>query len=838
MIIKTLTGILLLILNSCALLAQTTKQSIYLELKLDVTPISKPIADSITIKYSSYPVKLWGTWTSNTTHNSNTRWIIPTDKPIILNVSKVEILNNYNRWLLEPGDSIIVHVKDGKLHFSGRGAEKLVMNNEIYALREAMPKPSNPTFYSVSSVEDFLEWDNYLNRKMALSEYLMGFYKDVVSPLAMYYTKVETVMEIEDQRWGKFRRLTVRKHFDFDRQTVSKLFDDHFFTPQSKWIWEQTVSFIRQLPLEGRYYRKYNFADNKEIANSLVERELEYWENAKNEFRGEALEEFLAWYLTYYIIGKIGFLPQVDSTLNKYYADKSRTPEYQAYVKKYEGQARVLKQFRTILPFTVFENKTKAYTKTDLSGKVVVLNFMKPGNTASEATTKHLRRIEEKFKNNSYTKFLYLPVALQPDSVIRMFNLTDYPAVFIMDLTGRLITSSFIDSSLNASKVNEILEERAATAKREDWQGNMDGPYIIKEGNEARLYQIQAGKLQIENLKRGSIYVATDEPGKTFRIILKGRYEIEPSTFSQPEKLLAFSDIEGEFEALRLLLQKNKVIDDQFNWIFGKGHVVFTGDMFDRGEQVTECLWLMYSLEEKAKVAGGYVHFILGNHEIMNLNGDHRYARDKYANNARIIGKSLAELYGKDSELGRWLRSKNIVERIGDILFLHAGISKDVSALGLTVNQINELARSKYDNAAAAKESGDRRLELLYDSELSPFWYRDYYLETPVKTSTGNNRLYFSYKTPANVIDDVIKQYDVSKIVTGHTVWEGVKDTDRGRWISVHYEGKVINLDTYHKRGCSEALFVENGKHYAVNKNGEKRALFSGSGKNIQVASK
>ena len=156
--------------------------------------------------------------------------------------------------------------------------------------------------------------------------------------------------------------------------------------------------------------------------------------------------------------------------------------------------------------------------------------------------------------------------------------------------------------------------------------------------HETKVYHVQAGKIGVQNVKNKSFTVAADEPGKTFSVTVKGYYDLEPSTFPQPEKLIAFSDIEGEFDPLRLLLQKNKVIDEQFNWIFGKGHVIFAGDMFDRGEQVTECLWLMYSLEEKAKAAGGYVHFILGNHEIMNLSGDHRYARPKYAENSKKIG--------------------------------------------------------------------------------------------------------------------------------------------------------------------------------------------------------
>lgn len=839
---KKLVGILLLFLYSCVLPAQTKKNGISLELKFEVTPHSKSVPDSIIINYAYYPVKLWSTWTRKARHNGSAKWVIPADQPIILDIyfrEGVPTADRYKRLLLEPGDSIIVKSRDEELHFSGHGADKLNMNNEIFALKNAMPKPSNPTIYSVVSVEDFLEWDNYLNRRMALSEFIMESYKSLVSPLAMYHTKVETIIEIEDQRWEKFKRLSLKKYFDLDRQKISKLYDEHFYTTQAKWIWEQASYLTRQLPLDGRYLRKHDFAPIAEIADSKVERKMLYWEFAKKELRGEGLEAFLAFYLTYYIIGKEGFSPEVDSTLQKYYADKDRETEYQAYVKDYERKERVLKKYRTVPGFSVYKSKKKAYHKNDLQEKIVVLNFFKDGNNASKAMTKSLEKIASKFKSDPYVKFLNLPVSLQPDSVIRKFNLTSYPAVFIMDLTGRLISSSFIDSTQDAAKINEIVADRANVAKREAWQGNTDGPYVLGQGPTKKIYQFIKGKLDNSNSNKTSFQVATDLPGKYFFVNLRNDHKVEPSVFPKPEKLLAFSDIEGEFEALRLLLQKNGVIDENYNWRFGKGHLVFAGDMFDRGEQVTECLWLIYSLEVKAKAAGGYVHFILGNHEIMNLSGDHRYARDKYKENAKGIGKSLVELYGKDSELGRWLRSKNIIEKIGSLLFLHAGISKDVNDMGLTISQVNELARPWYDNSTDAKKSGDRRLELLYDSDLSPFWYRDYYLDQEVKSGSGGNKIHVAYKTPENVIDDILKRYEVNKIITGHTVWEGVKnDADRGKWISVHYDGKIINTDTHHKRGYSEALLIENGQYYAVNKNGEKRELINGSALNEQIVVK
>ena len=106
------------------------------------------------------------------------------------------------------------------------------------------------------------------------------------------------------------------------------------------------------------------------------------------------------------------------------------------------------------------------------------------------------------------------------------------------------------------------------------------------------------------------------------------------------------------------MLQNNGVIDKDFNWTFGNGHLVLTGDFVDRGEQVTEVLWLIYALEDKAKEAGGYVHYVLGNHEIMNMSGDLRYLNKKYVDNAALLNAHFVTLYGENSELGRWLRTK------------------------------------------------------------------------------------------------------------------------------------------------------------------------------------
>jgi hypothetical protein len=225
-----------------------------------------------------------------------------------------------------------------------------------------------------------------------------------------------------------------------------------------------------------------------------------------------------------------------------------------------------------------------------------------------------------------------------------------------------------------------------------------------------------------------------------------------------------------------------------------------TGDFFDRGEQVTEVLWLIYSLENKADKAGGHVHFILGNHEIMNLNGDIRYVHKKYIGNALLLNRNYLELFDNSSELGRWLRTKNIIEKVGEVLYIHAGISAEMNKLGLSIPLINNMARPYYSDSTMIYP--DPRLDTIM-ADLGPFWYRGYY--------TGVTRADMS------TIDSSFSLYGVSKISTGHTVV--------GEKISTWFDGKVINTDLPHAKGISEGLYIEDGKYYRVTMDGKKEPL-------------
>jgi hypothetical protein len=293
-----------------------------------------------------------------------------------------------------------------------------------------------------------------------------------------------------------------------------------------------------------------------------------------------------------------------------------------------------------------------------------------------------------------------------------------------------------------------------------------------------------------------------DIPGRYFFLKLKQQLTNEPSEYEQPKKLLAISDIEGNFQPFCRLLLRSKVIDKYFEWTFADGHLVIVGDCFDRGQNVTECLWLIYMLEEKANKNGGKVHYILGNHEIMNLNGDWRYVHPKYAKMTKSAMPHVA-LYDGNNEIWRWLRTKNIIEKIGNILFTHGGIADQVIQLNLSISEINDIARPFYTRANETFHN--IALNTIFSGELSPFWYRGFYDQFAKE----------------EIVDAALKHFNVDKIITGHTPVDH---------ISTYYDGKVINIDTNHAEENSEALLIYKGKFYRVQRIGKLERI-----KNIKL---
>ena len=339
---------------------------------------------------------------------------------------------------------------------------------------------------------------------------------------------------------------------------------------------------------------------------------------------------------------------------------------------------------------------------------------------------------------------------------------------------------------------------------------SLDGPYVYNDS----IYRITSKKelTAKKHTAKDSILVEVANKHKdSFYVSLGNAYKIPPTNYNMPNKLLVISDIEGNYNGFAGFLMANKVIDKHHNWIFGDGHLVLVGDFVDRGKNVRPVLWLIYKLEFQAKKAQGTVHFILGNHEVLNFEGNFKYNNIKYIKVAQKLSgfkdkqQAVKQIYSSQFELGKWLSTKNVVEKIGNYVFVHGGLSPELLQYKLSFQEINNAVRKEY---AFINPDRDYVTRFLYSAK-GPFWYRGLVM----------NRLNY-LKIKPKELDQLLEYYRVKKIVIGHSPVDNV---------SLAYQGKVIRLDVVHGpqkfSGKTKGLIIENNTEFIIDDIGNKTPL-------------
>ena len=159
-------------------------------------------------------------------------------------------------------------------------------------------------------------------------------------------------------------------------------------------------------------------------------------------------------------------------------------------------------------------------------------------------------------------------------------------------------------------------------------------------------------------------------------------------------RIVAIGDVHGADVSFAAMLRRAGLIDDQHRWSGGRTILVQTGDMTDRGAGMRAALDLLMSLEKQASKAGGRVHALLGNHEVMNLVGEMRDASPEIF--ATFGGEeAMRQAFGPRGTYGRWLRSHRVVLELEGSIFMHAGVDPAFSDASL--NDINRRARTEID---------------------------------------------------------------------------------------------------------------------------------------------
>ena len=244
------------------------------------------------------------------------------------------------------------------------------------------------------------------------------------------------------------------------------------------------------------------------------------------------------------------------------------------------------------------------------------------------------------------------------------------------------------------------------------------------------------------------------------------------SFFPPVKRLIAIGDLHGDLQAtiqsLRLANVISKDVPDdekdikQIHWTGGDTYVVQLGDQIDRvrpsehyenlcrpddPELVEDegndlkIMCLFDNLDKEAREKGGRCISIIGNHEMMNVDGDFRYVSPKefcefgnyfrasHSPKNRNVPFGYMERKGAFCPGGvlarRMAAYRYCIVQVGSWLFVHGSIHPEV-AKHYSISKVNKCVSDWLLNLI---KDNNKDIEFLYHNEndtISPFWSRIY----------------------------------------------------------------------------------------------------------------
>jgi hypothetical protein len=261
-----------------------------------------------------------------------------------------------------------------------------------------------------------------------------------------------------------------------------------------------------------------------------------------------------------------------------------------------------------------------------------------------------------------------------------------------------------------------------------------------------------------------------------------------------PERIVAIGDLHGDLDATRAALRLAGAIDSLDRWAGGELLIVQTGDILDRGDEEEAIFGFLQTLSVEAAEAGGAIHVLNGNHELMNAYLDYRYvtergwadfedvttvtAVDSFLATLEPYQRARAQALRPGGEFARRLAENNTFLIVGTTVFTHGGVLPEHVDWGL--EWMNAEIRSWLRGEVPQPD--------WIRGEFSPVWNR-LYSDAPDREA-------------CDVLAAVLDRLDAERLVVGHTVQDaGITAYCGGRvWcidvgMAEHYGGRPEVLE-------------------------------------------
>lgn len=157
----------------------------------------------------------------------------------------------------------------------------------------------------------------------------------------------------------------------------------------------------------------------------------------------------------------------------------------------------------------------------------------------------------------------------------------------------------------------------------------------------------------------------------------------------QGRRVVAVGDLHGDYNQSRAVLRLTRLIDQRDHWIGEDAYLVQLGDILDVGPDDIKIVRLLMKLQKQARMKGGDVIELLGNHELRNFRGDYTAVDpDSLAASGGVEGRNV--LLSNATEVGMYLRTRNAIYHYGPFLFMHGGFSTATSNMITSLKKVDE----------------------------------------------------------------------------------------------------------------------------------------------------
>ncbi|HEY2954379.1 MAG TPA: metallophosphoesterase [Candidatus Eisenbacteria bacterium] len=262
-------------------------------------------------------------------------------------------------------------------------------------------------------------------------------------------------------------------------------------------------------------------------------------------------------------------------------------------------------------------------------------------------------------------------------------------------------------------------------------------------------------------------------------------WEVQPV----PARVVAIGDLHGDVRAFGAIARACGLLDEGGSWTGGGAHLVLMGDLMG-GAQSRLLLNAVMRLQREARRAGGRVHALLGNHDVLPAAG--RFGK---------MTRRERRAYGRhdfqgDGPYAEWLRGRPTVLKIGDSVFVHAGL--DRWALETDPADVNAQVRAWIAHEQGRGPKPPKATRWIVDEDEGPMWTRAF------KARRGKAKDGPSKKT----VRAILERLGAERIVLGHS------PTEDGSIVidHPHYGTSVVLVDTRisdGERGKLGALVLE-----------------------------